>query len=100
MNTVIPDVALIDNSDERAPLALVLDCSGSMQEENKVQLLNEGLKALAADLKAIGARNATIGRPAAAGYWSYPSAATATWRSWGTGPTPWTSRLRSCWPAD
>ena len=52
MNTVIPDVALIDNSDERAPLVLVLDCSGSMQEENKIQLLNEGLKALAADLKA------------------------------------------------
>ena len=52
MNAVIPDVALIDNSDERAPLVLVLDCSGSMQEENKVQLLNEGLKALATDLKA------------------------------------------------
>ena len=52
MNTVIPDVALIDNSDERAPLVLVLDCSGSMQDENKIQLLNEGLKALAADLKA------------------------------------------------
>ena len=52
MNTVIPDVALIDNSDERAPLVLVLDCSGSMQEENKIQLLNDGLKTLAADLKA------------------------------------------------
>jgi hypothetical protein len=52
MNTVIPDVALIDNSDERAPLVLVLDCSGSMQEQNKIQLLNEGLKTLAADLKA------------------------------------------------
>jgi hypothetical protein len=26
----IPDVSLIDNSDERAPLVLVLDCSGSM----------------------------------------------------------------------
>ena len=52
MNTVIPDVALIDNSEERAPLVLVLDCSGSMQEENKIQLLNDGLKALAADLKA------------------------------------------------
>jgi len=51
MNTVIPDVALIDNSDERAPLILVLDCSGSMQEQNKIQLLNEGLKTLAADLK-------------------------------------------------
>ena len=52
MNTVIPDVALIDNSDERALLVLVLDCSGSMQEESKIELLNEGLKALAADLKA------------------------------------------------
>ena len=52
MNTVIPDVALIDNSEERAPLVLVLDCSGSMQDENKVQLLNEGLKTLASDLKA------------------------------------------------
>ncbi len=49
---MIPDVALIDNSDERAPLVLVLDCSGSMQEDNKIQLLNEGLKALAADLRA------------------------------------------------
>ena len=52
MNTVIPDVALVDNSDERAPLVLVLDCSGSMQDDNKIQLLNDGLKALAADLKA------------------------------------------------
>ncbi len=52
MNTVIPDVALVDNSDERAPLVLVLDCSGSMQESNKIQLLNEGLKVLATDLKA------------------------------------------------
>jgi uncharacterized protein YegL len=51
MNNVIPDVALIDNSDERALLALVLDCSGSMQEENKIALLNEGLKTLEAELK-------------------------------------------------
>lgn len=51
MSTVIPDVALIDNSDERAPLVLVLDCSGSMQDDNKIGLLNEGLKTLAAELK-------------------------------------------------
>ncbi|HYB50955.1 MAG TPA: VWA domain-containing protein [Burkholderiaceae bacterium] len=51
MSTVIPDVALIDNSDERAPLVLVLDCSGSMQEDNKITLLNEGLKTLASELK-------------------------------------------------
>lgn len=51
MNHVIPDVALIDNSDERAPLVLVLDCSGSMLEENKIGLLNDGLKTLEAELK-------------------------------------------------
>lgn len=51
MSNVIPDVALIDNSDERAPLVLVLDCSGSMLEDNKVSLLNEGLKTLEAELK-------------------------------------------------
>jgi uncharacterized protein YegL len=42
----IPDVSLIDNSDERAPLVLVLDCSGSMDGEPMRQL-NSGLKALA-----------------------------------------------------
>jgi len=52
MSNVIPDVALIDNSDERAPLVLVLDCSGSMQDDNKVTLLNDGLKTLEAELKA------------------------------------------------
>ncbi len=51
MENVIPDVALIDNSDERAPLVLVLDCSGSMAEENKMGLLNEGLVTLAQELK-------------------------------------------------
>jgi len=50
-SNVIPDVALIDNSDERAPLVLVLDCSGSMLEDDKIALLNEGLKTLAAELK-------------------------------------------------
>lgn len=51
MSTVIPDVALIDNSDERAPLVLVLDCSGSMLDDNKIGLLNEGLKTLETELK-------------------------------------------------
>ncbi len=51
MNNVIPDVALIDNSDERALLALVLDCSGSMLDDNKIVLLNEGLKTLEGELK-------------------------------------------------
>lgn len=52
MSNVIPDVALIDNSDERALLVLVLDCSGSMLEESKIHLLNEGLKTLEVELKA------------------------------------------------
>ncbi len=51
MSNVIPDVALIDNSDERAPLVLVLDCSGSMLDDNKIGLLNEGLKTLDTELK-------------------------------------------------
>jgi uncharacterized protein YegL len=51
MSTIIPDVALIDNSDERAPLVLVLDCSGSMLDNNKIGLLNEGLKTLETELK-------------------------------------------------
>lgn len=51
MSNIIPDVALIDNSDERAPLVLVLDCSGSMGDDNKISLLNEGLKTLAEELK-------------------------------------------------
>jgi uncharacterized protein YegL len=51
MSNVIPDVALIDNSDERAPLVLVLDCSGSMLEDDKIHLLNEGLKTLETELK-------------------------------------------------
>jgi Mg-chelatase subunit ChlD len=33
MANVIPDVSLIDNSDERLPIVLVLDCSGSMDGE-------------------------------------------------------------------
>jgi len=52
MSHVIPDVALIDNSDERALLVLVLDCSGSMLDEGKIELLNDGLKTLEVELKA------------------------------------------------
>jgi len=52
MSNIIPDVALIDNSDERAPLVLVLDCSGSMLDDNKIGLLNDGLKTLEKELKA------------------------------------------------
>lgn len=51
MAGIIPDVSLIDNSDERAPLVLVLDCSGSMDGQ-PLQMLNDGLKKLEVDLKA------------------------------------------------
>ena len=51
MSNVIADVALIDNSDERAPLVLVLDCSGSMQDDGKINQLNDGLKTLAEELR-------------------------------------------------
>jgi uncharacterized protein YegL len=47
----IPDVALQDNTEERVPLVLVLDCSGSMSGEPMVAL-NQGLQALTADLNA------------------------------------------------
>jgi uncharacterized protein YegL len=47
---VIPDVALVDNSEQRTPLVLVLDCSGSMDGEPMRQL-NEGLKLLEQELK-------------------------------------------------
>ena len=50
MAGMISDVSLIDNSDERAPLVLVLDCSGSMEGES-IRMMNEGLKNLASDLK-------------------------------------------------
>ncbi|MDF3833977.1 VWA domain-containing protein [Cupriavidus basilensis] len=48
--TIIPDVALIDNTEQRTPLVLVLDCSGSMDGE-PIQQLNEGLKLLEQELK-------------------------------------------------
>jgi uncharacterized protein YegL len=47
----IPDVQLIDNSEQRTPLALVLDCSGSM-EGAAIDQLNKGLALLAQELKA------------------------------------------------
>lgn len=51
MTGMIPDVSLVDNSDERSPLVLVLDCSGSMGDDNKMKKLNEALKLLEAELK-------------------------------------------------
>lgn len=46
----IPDVALVDNTEQRTPLVLVLDCSGSMGGA-PVQQLNEGLQLLETELK-------------------------------------------------
>ena len=45
----IEDVALQDNTEERVPLVLVLDCSGSM-EGGPIEALNEGLRALKSEL--------------------------------------------------
>ncbi len=47
---IIPDVALMDNSEQRTPLVLVLDRSGSMLGE-PVEQLNEGLRLLEQELK-------------------------------------------------
>lgn len=47
---VIPDVALVDNTEQRTPLVLVLDCSGSMAGAPIAQL-NEGLRLLESELK-------------------------------------------------
>jgi uncharacterized protein YegL len=47
---VIPDVALVDNTEQRTPLVLVLDRSGSMEGE-PIRQLNEGLKVLERELK-------------------------------------------------
>ncbi|WP_223881690.1 vWA domain-containing protein [Affinibrenneria salicis] len=47
---MIPDVALVDNSEQRTPLILVLDSSGSMDGE-PIEQLNAGLKLLEAELK-------------------------------------------------
>ena len=48
--TMIPDVALVDNSEQRTPLVLVLDCSGSMYGE-PIRELNAGLQLLEKELK-------------------------------------------------
>jgi uncharacterized protein YegL len=48
--TAIPDVALVDNTEQRTPLVLVLDCSGSMAGAPMAQL-NEGLRVLEQELK-------------------------------------------------
>jgi uncharacterized protein YegL len=48
---VIPDVALVDNTEQRTPLVLVLDRSGSMAGE-PIAALNQGLKLLEQELKA------------------------------------------------
>lgn len=50
MANIIADVALQDNTDERTPLVLVLDCSGSMKGE-RMAALNDGLKTLEAAMK-------------------------------------------------
>lgn len=47
---MIPDVALVDNTEQRTPLLLVLDCSGSMAGQ-PMQLLNDGLALLEQELK-------------------------------------------------
>ena len=47
---MIPDVALVDNTEQRTPLVLVLDCSGSMNGE-PIDQLNSGLKLLEMELK-------------------------------------------------
>ncbi len=47
---IIPDVALVDNTEQRTPLVLVLDRSGSMDGE-PIRQLNEGLKLLEEQLK-------------------------------------------------
>lgn len=48
--SAIPDVALVDNTDQRTPLVLVLDCSGSMGGA-PIDQLNAGLKLLERELK-------------------------------------------------
>ncbi len=50
MTNIIADVALQDNTDERTPLVLVLDCSLSM-EGDPIAALNAGLVALADAMK-------------------------------------------------
>lgn len=47
---MIPDVSFVNNAEERVPLVLVLDCSGSMSGE-PIRALQQGLEALDRDLK-------------------------------------------------
>jgi len=47
---VIPDVALVDNTEQRTPLVLLLDRSGSMGGA-PIDQLNEGLRVLEQELK-------------------------------------------------
>jgi uncharacterized protein YegL len=49
-NNAIPDVALVDNTEQRTPLVLVLDRSGSMGGA-PIEQLNEGLQLLEQELK-------------------------------------------------
>ena len=57
----IPDVALVDNTEQRTPLVLVLDCSGSMAGE-PIKHLNRGLQLLEEELKgdAIAAKRVRV----------------------------------------
>jgi len=57
----IPDVALVDNTEQRTPLVLVLDRSGSMSGP-PIEQLNAGLKLLEQELKsdAIAAKRVRI----------------------------------------
>ncbi len=50
MTELIPDVSLVDNSEERVPMVIVLDCSGSM-EGARLRALQAGLAAMETDLK-------------------------------------------------
>lgn len=49
-DALIPDVALVDNSEQRTPLVLVLDRSGSMAGA-PIDQLNQGLQLLEQELK-------------------------------------------------
>jgi uncharacterized protein YegL len=58
---IIPDVTLVDNSEQRTPLVLVLDSSGSMDGDPIAQL-NKGLQLLEQELKddAIAAKRVRV----------------------------------------
>ena len=72
------DLAFTANNSQRLACALVLDCSGSMQQDNHINQLNEGVKILEQELKrldgAIAAQERLIGYQ-------------QTWRGWMT--LPW-----------